>query len=164
MRPGWADTIWSIEVMTLGLVSEGFLIDPLEHLPLVLHGLLWYFPNKQVTGGGSGGLILLSFIGNTPFLDSLRRDLKGQWFSLCCQTRSSLSSRTRSSYVEHSFAISSLVISAPIAYFSPPPGWWGFYMGSWLELGGLLLPPGSCLDQNLDFIGVSPGSLLGALL
>ena len=78
MIPGWADTIWSIEVMAMGQVSKGFLIDPPECLPLVLHGLLWYFPNKQVTGGGSGGLILLSFIDNTPFLDSLRRDLKEQ--------------------------------------------------------------------------------------
>ena len=83
MRPGWADTIWSIEVMTLGLVSEGFLIDPLEHLPLVLHGLLWYFPNMQATQGGSF-LILMSFLGIIPLLDSLRRDFKEQRFSLWC--------------------------------------------------------------------------------
>ena len=41
MITGWAETIWSIEVMDPVLVSEGFLIDPLECLPLVIHGLLW---------------------------------------------------------------------------------------------------------------------------
>ena len=45
MSPGWAETIWSIEVMAPGLVSEGFLIDPLEFLTLILHGLLWEFTN-----------------------------------------------------------------------------------------------------------------------
>ena len=39
MSPVWADTIWSMEVMSPGLVFEGFLIDPLEYLTLILHGL-----------------------------------------------------------------------------------------------------------------------------
>ena len=51
MRPGWAETIWSIEATTLGLVSKGFLIDPLKCLILVLHGLLCDFPNIQATQG-----------------------------------------------------------------------------------------------------------------
>ena len=52
MRPGWEDTIWSIEVMAPGLVSEEFLIDPLDCFPLVLRGQLWDFPNIQATQGG----------------------------------------------------------------------------------------------------------------
>ena len=61
--------------MDLGLVSEGFPIDLLQCLPLVLHGLLWDFPNIQATKGGSF-LIFMSFLGITPLLDSLMRDLK----------------------------------------------------------------------------------------
>ena len=38
----------------------------------------------------------------------------------------------------------------------PPPGWWGFDMGSRLQLVGLLLPPGSCLGPKSEFSGVSP--------
>ena len=49
MIPGWVDTIWSIEAMALDLVSEGFLIDPPECLLLILHGILWDFPNMQGT-------------------------------------------------------------------------------------------------------------------
>ena len=52
MIPGWADTIWSIEVMAPGLVSKGFLIDPPESLPLVLHIHLWDFTNRQDTKWG----------------------------------------------------------------------------------------------------------------
>ena len=52
MIPDWEETFWSIEVMAPGLVSEGFLIDPLECFPLVLYGLLWDFPNMQATQGG----------------------------------------------------------------------------------------------------------------
>ena len=72
---GWADTIWSIEVMAPGLVSKGLLIDPLECFPLVLHGLLWGFPNMQATQR-VGDLILLIFLGTYPLLNSLTRDLK----------------------------------------------------------------------------------------
>ena len=54
IRPGWVDTIFSIEVMAPGLVSEGFLIDPLECLPFVtpwpLVGLSKYLDNTM--GGG----------------------------------------------------------------------------------------------------------------
>ena len=115
--PGWAETIWSIEDMALIMVYEGFLIETLECLPLVLRGLLWDFPNKQVTKEGSF-LILLSFLGITPLLDSLSRDLKEQWFILWCQTRISLSSRPKRSSVDHSLAMSSLVSSDPIAILS----------------------------------------------
>ena len=63
------------------MFSEGFLIGPLECLPLVLHGLLWDFPNIQATQVGSF-LIFLIFLGIIPLLDILMRDLKDQWFSL----------------------------------------------------------------------------------
>ena len=106
MIPGWTETIWSIEVMASGLVSEAFLVNLLECLPLVLHRLLWEFPNLQATQGGSF-LISLSFHGIIPLLDSLMRYLKEKLFSLWFQTRISLSSRTRISSVEHSLDMSS---------------------------------------------------------
>ena len=63
--PGWEETICLIEVMEPGLVSNVFLIDPPEILSLVLHGLLWDFPNKQVIQGGIF-LIFLIFLGIIP--------------------------------------------------------------------------------------------------
>ena len=54
IRPGWSDTIRSIEVMAPGMVSEGFLVDPPEILPLILHGLLSYLPDIEVTQVGGG--------------------------------------------------------------------------------------------------------------
>ena len=81
MMPVWTETIWSIEVMDLGLVSEGLLVDPPECLPLVLYGFLWDFPNKKATHMASF-MILMSFIGIIALLDSLTRDLKDQWFSM----------------------------------------------------------------------------------
>ena len=72
--------------MASGLVSEVFLIELPKNLPLVIHGLLWDFTNKQATQGGSF-LILLILLGIITLLDSLRRDLKEKWFSLWCQTR-----------------------------------------------------------------------------
>ena len=79
--PGWEDTTWSIEVMALGLVSEGLLINPLQCLPLILHGLSWGFPNIQATQGRRF-LVLISFLVIILLLDSMMRDLKDQWFSL----------------------------------------------------------------------------------
>ena len=35
--------------------------------------------------------------------------------------------------------------------FPPPPGWWGFWLDSRSELGGLLLPPGSRLGSESGF-------------
>ena len=117
MVPGWVDTIWSIDVVAPGLFSKVFLIDLIEYLPLVLHGLFCYFPNMQATQGGIF-LILLIFLGIIPLLDILMMDSKEQWFSLWFQTRSSLSSRTIRSTFDHILATSSLVSLAPISYFS----------------------------------------------
>ena len=102
--------------MDPGLVLEGFLMDPLERLPLVLHGLLWDYPNMQATKGGNF-FTLPIFLGNIPLLESPRRDLNDQWFSLWCQTRSSLSSCPRKCSVDHSLAMSSLLRFATIKYF-----------------------------------------------
>ena len=115
--PGWEETIWSIEVMALGLVSEVFLIDMIECLPLFFHGLLWGFPNIWVTQEGSF-MILLRFFVNTPLLDIPMGDLKNQWFILWLQTRSYLLSCPGSSLVDHSLAMSSLVSFSPITYSS----------------------------------------------
>ena len=163
MIPDWEETIWSIKVMAPVMVYGGFLIDPPECLPLVLHGPLWDFPNKKATQGGSI-LIFLSFLGIISLLESLGKYFKDQWFILWCQTRISLSSHPKGSLVYHSLAVSSLVILAPIEYFPPPTIWWVFGMGSWPELEVLLLPPGSCIGPKYGFTGVSPGILLGELL
>ena len=56
VSPGWEDIIWKIEVMAPGLFFGVLLIDPPECLTLVLHGLLWYFPNRKVTQRGGSGL------------------------------------------------------------------------------------------------------------
>ena len=114
--------------MDPGLVSEGFLIDPPEHLPLVLNGLLWEFPNKHATQGGSF-LIFLSFLGIIPLLDSLRRDLKDKWFRLWCQTRTSLLSRHKRSSVDHRLSTSSLVSSDPTASLSTSSKLVGIWYG-----------------------------------
>ena len=66
------------------MVSEGLLMDPPERLPLVLHGLLWDFPNMHATQGGNL-FTLLSFLGIIPFLKILRRDFNWQRFSLWCK-------------------------------------------------------------------------------
>ena len=117
MIPGWAETIRSIKVVVPGLVSSVFLVNPPEHFPLILHGLLRDFPSIQATQGDSF-LILMSFLGVIPLLDNPRSNFKEQRFNLWCQTRSSLSSRPQRSSVDHSLAMSSLVISAPTTYFS----------------------------------------------
>ena len=75
MIPGWTDTIWSIKVMAPGMVSERLLINPPEHLNLVLHGLFWYFPNRKATQRGSF-LTLLIFLSIIPLWDNMRRVLK----------------------------------------------------------------------------------------
>ena len=77
MIPGWEEITWSIKVMSLGLISEGFLIDPHECLHLVLHGPLWDFTNMQATQVVIF-LILLIFLGIIPLLDILVRYLKEQ--------------------------------------------------------------------------------------
>ena len=75
MSPGWSDTIMSIEFMDPGLVSEGFLIDLLECLPLVIYGLLWDFPDIQATQGPIFVTPLI-FLDIIPLFDSLIWDFK----------------------------------------------------------------------------------------
>ena len=71
MRPDCSDIIWSIKIMDLGLVSEEFLIDPPKFLPLVLHDLLWDFPNSQATKEGSF-LKIMNLLGVITLLGNLR--------------------------------------------------------------------------------------------
>ena len=100
---------------------------------------------------GGGVLTLLIFLGIIPLLDNMRRDLNKQWFILWCQTRISLSSRPIGLSVEQSLSMSSLVISAPSAYFTPPTSWWVVGIGYMFELGGRILPPGSSLGPKSRF-------------
>ena len=152
---GREQAIWSIYVISPGLVYKCFLIDPPEHLNLVLYGLLRYFPIKQETQGRSF-LIFMIFLSIIPVLDILMRNLKYQWFRLWCQTSIPLSSRSKSSSIDHRLAISSLMRLAPTAYFLPPPSWWVFVMGSRSELEGLLLPPSSHLGPKFGFTRCLP--------
>ena len=132
MIPGWADTIFSIEVMSPGLVSEGFLIDSPGCLSLVIHGLLWEFQNRQVTKEGRV-ITFLIFLGIITLLDNMRRDLKEQWFSLWYQTRSSLLSCPQRSSVDHSLKISYTMSFSPTKSFSTPSkfvvSWNGILVG-----------------------------------
>ena len=114
--------------MAPGMISNDFLINPPERLPLVLHGLLLGFPNIQATQEGSF-LNFLSFLGIILLLDIMIRDLKEQRFSLWCQTRIALSSCPKSSSVDHRLAMSFLVSSAPTAYFSTSSKLLGIYYG-----------------------------------
>ena len=132
MRPGWEYTIWSIAVIDPGLVSEGFLIDLPERLTLVLHGLLWDLPNSQETQGGSF-LTFLSLLGIIPLLDNLRRYLKEQWFSLCCQTRIYLYSCPKMPLVDHILAMSYLMISYPTVSFTTSSKLVGIWDGFLVE-------------------------------
>ena len=117
MIPGLEDIIWSIEFMSLGMVSKVFLIDPPERLPLVLHGLLWDLTNSQVSQGRIF-LTMMSFLGIIPLLDNLMRYLKEQWFILWCQTKSSFLSRPKKSLVDNSLSMSFLFILDPTASLS----------------------------------------------
>ena len=70
----WEDIICSIKVKALRLVFEGFLIDPPECFTLVIHDLLWDFPNIQVTQGGRGGVpTLLILLVVIPLFDNMIR-------------------------------------------------------------------------------------------
>ena len=84
--PGWAETIWSIEVMALGLVSKGFLIDPPDCLPWYYMASCGTFQKKTGDTRGVGYLILLNLPGIIYLLDILMRYLKDQWFGMWCQT------------------------------------------------------------------------------
>ena len=115
--PGWEDTIWSIKVMAPGLVSEGLIIGLPECFPLVLHGLLWDFPNRKITQGESF-MTLLIFLVIITLLDNMRRDLKEQQLSLWRQIRTPLSPCPQRSSVYHILDMSSLVRSATTEFLS----------------------------------------------
>ena len=74
-------------------------------------------------------MILLSFLGIIPQLDSIRRYTNEQLFSLRFQTRSPLSSCPKRSSADHSLAMSSLVRLAPITYFPISSKFFGFLDG-----------------------------------
>ena len=61
-----------MEFIDPGLVAEGLLMAFPVHLPLVLHGLLWNFQNRQAKQGGNF-FTLLTFSGIILLLKILRR-------------------------------------------------------------------------------------------
>ena len=137
------------------MVSEGFLIDPPECFPFFLHGILWDFPNNQATEGGSF-LISLRLLVITPLLDSLRRYLKEQWFSLWCQIRIYLYSHIKSSSVENILDMYSLIRLAPITSFSTSSKLVGIWNG--LSVGVRRSYPASRISSwpKIRILQVSP--------
>ena len=73
---------------------------------------------------------LMSFLGIIPLWDNLGRNLKEQWYSQWCQTRSPFSYRPKRSSVDHSLAISYLMRLDPTAYLSTSPK----LVGIWYEI------------------------------
>ena len=137
MIPGWSSIICPTRFMSLGLVYEGFLVDPFYWLTLVLYGLFWYFTNRKYTQGG----IFMTFIrllGVIPLLDNIIGGFKVQCFSLSFQTGSSLLYSPKISLVDQKLSIPSLVINI----FPLISSWWEGVMVSWLGLVGLLQNPG----------------------
>ena len=120
--------------MAPGLVLEGFLMDTPERSNLVLHGLLWAFTNRQATWGRYF-FTLLRLLVIITLLEFLRRVFYDQWFSLWCQNRISLSSFTRRSSVEHSWAMYPLAILAHITSFYTSSRLMGGLDGISVEVG-----------------------------
>ena len=133
MRSSWAETIWSINVLAPGLVSEVFLINPPERLPLILHGLLWDFSNSQATLGGSFPTLWI-LLGIIPFFDHLRGYLKEKnpAYGAKPGAPSRLIPKSPRLTIDWPYP-PSLARLIPYIY-PPPPSWWGFGMGSWSEL------------------------------
>ena len=142
----------------MGLVSDGFIIDPPACLPLFLHGLLWEFPNKQATQGGCF-LILQRFLGITPSWIV--------WGGIWCRNGSACGAKTRAPYnpvpkipwLTTSWPCTTSWYRLLLHLWPPTPSWRGFGMLSWLELGGLLLPPWSCIETKYKFSRCLPTEL-----
>ena len=109
------------------MVSESLLVDITGCLPLVLRDLLWYLSNRQETHWGEV-LTFMVFLGVITILDHVRQYLKVQWFSLWFQAKISLLSHIKKSSIDHSLAISSLVVSVTttsLSAYSKLVGIWG---------------------------------------
>ena len=155
MIPGLAYIIWSIKFMAPGLVSDGFLVDPPECLSLVLHGILWYFPKMQATQGGISWPFWTSWVLSPSWIF-----WGGIW--------NSKSSACVAKPVIHSCPVPkgprfTTDWTCPPSWARiiphicpPPPSWLVFVIGSWSGLGGLLLPPGSCIGLKYWFYRCLP--------
>ena len=151
MIRGWNETNWYTEVMYLGLSSEGFLMDPLTHLPLLLHVKLWDLPNRNEMIGGRL-LILMILLRVMPLLDSLSRSFKVYYFSI---------------YVATSISPPCLILWLPwwtTSWIFPPsyyhiqpylclctPCFWEFVMGFQLELRYIIPSIGLSFGQRYLF-------------
>ena len=72
---------------------------------------------------------MMRLLGVIPLLGNLMSDFKGQWFSMWCKTRISLSFRPKRSSVDHSLAIKSLMSLAPTKSFSTSSKLLGYWYG-----------------------------------
>ena len=115
------------------------------------------FGNSQIDRlHRGGGLNFLGFLSITPLFDNMRRELKLQWFGLWFQTKISITSCTNRSLVDHILSMSSIVISDPITSLSTYSNTVGSCYGLFLELWGILLPPGSLLGPKSEYYRYLP--------
>ena len=131
-------------------VSEGFLIDTHEYLTLVLHWILWEFPNEHTTQGGFFWSWWASLVLSRSWIF---------WGGIKSRNGSVYGAKPGSTYhhVPKGLQLTTACPCPPLWYCllyhicQTPPSWWRFRMCSRLELGGLLLPPGSRLGPKWGF-------------
>ena len=149
MRPGWSEITWSVEVISPGLVSEGYLNEPPDNFRLVLYGPLWYLSNRQTTQGFFWPLWYSWLLFPYWIIRG------GIWRrnSSACGTKTGSPPRPIPKGTQ-----STTAWPCPPSWdrvlpqlFPTPPSWWVFGMGYRSELGGLILTPGSCLGPILRF-------------
>ena len=117
---------------------------------------------RQYNGGGV--LTFLIFMGIIPLLDNLRVYLKVQWFSLWFQTRISLFSCPKISSVDHSFAMSSLVILAPTKSLSTSSKSVGIWHGIYVAVmrSSLDYRVFTCTKIRISPVSPQEASLMGS--
>ena len=149
MIPDWEDTIWSTEFMVPGLVYEDFMVDLHGWIPLILHKLLWESPYRQAMQGG----------GLCPCWDDWV--LHPSWIIWGVSWRfngSACNDKPGSTYIpipRGNWRTTTWPFT-PLWYHLLPhlsphyQSWWLVVMVYQLELGGLLLTPGSLSDPESE--------------
>ena len=146
------------KVMEPGLVSKGFLMDPPDHLPLVIHGLLWELSNRQAKQGGIF-LTLLSLLGIRPLLETWWGILRSNVSYCGVKLGSTPNTITKGPQLTTAWPYTPLWARLLPHTCPPPTSWWVVGMGFRLELGGLFLPLGSRLGAKFVFTMCLPRRL-----